>query len=158
MTVLQLPKKLSYTFFAFMFFIIFLHFLVLTEVKHIGCQDIEMITKKAFNLYFHQKNKSDFIQLYQKAHKSEPICKKFFEDLKYEIYQNPDKVEDLCSWVKEAEEGLHIDAKAAYNCILENFGGSDHVTARIVDPQGGIAVKIASTIDKLISPRKIRCV
>ena len=93
---------------------------------------------------------------YREIHHSKSKREKFFGDLKYEMYQNPDKMEEVCTWVKEAEEELHKDANAIYDCVLTNFGGSHQVTARIVDPKGGIVTKMGSKIDQMVWPRKIK--
>ena len=123
---------------------------------HSAGQYLEMITKKAFNKYLYQREKSDFIAQYREIHLSESKCEKFFGELKYEMYQNPAKMEEVCSWVKEAEEELHKEANDIYDCVLINFGGSYQVTARIVDPQGGIVAKMGSKINQMIWPRKVK--
>ena len=155
--VSQLPKKLSYLFYVYMILFILAYFPYLrVEPQHSEGQHLEMITKKAFNKYLYQREKSDFIAQYREIHLSESKCEKFFGDLKYEMYQNPAKMEEVCTWVKEAEEELHKDANAIYDCVLTNFGGSHQVTARIVDPKGDIVTKIGSKIDQMVRPRKIK--
>ena len=75
--------------------------------------------------------------------------------MKYEIYQNPNGLE-VFEWIKEAEQELHPNAKAVYNCVLANFGGSHQITARLVDPEGGMVLKIKTRINKKLAPRRIK--
>ena len=72
------------------------------------------------------------------------------------MYQNPARVEEVCSWVKEVEEELHKEASTIYDCVLTNFGGSNQVTARIVDPKGSIVAKMVSNIFQMIWPKTIK--
>ena len=155
--VSQLPKKLSYLFYVYMLLFILAYFLYLRiKPQHSQGQYLETIAKKAFNKYLHQRDKSEFIGQYREIHISESKYEKYFGDLKYEMYQNPAKVGEVCSWVREAEEELHKDASAIYDCVLTNFGGSYQVTARIVDPKGSILAKMRSKLNQMIWPRKIK--
>ena len=112
-----------------------------------------MITMKAFSKYHNQGKKSDFLARYRESH-SNPEFEKFSGDLKYELYQNPGGIE-FFEWINEAEQELHTDSKAIYECILTNFGGSQRITARIVDPEGGVVFKMKTKINQMIKPRRI---
>ena len=155
--VSQLPKKLSYLLYAYMLIVIVTYFSSLkVEPQYSQGQYLVMITKKIFNKNLPQRNKADFIAQYREIHLSKSKCEKFFGDLKYEMYQNPDKMEEVCSWVKEAEEELHMEASAIYDCVLTNFGGSCQLTARVVNPQGSIVAKTMSKINQMIWPKRIK--
>ena len=153
--VTQLPKRLSYTLYVYMALVILLYFIYMrsTQPSLLG-QHLQMIAMKAFSKNHSQGNKSDFLALYRDAHLS-PGFERFSGDLKYEISQNPGDVE-VCKWIKEAEQELHSDAKAVYDCILTNFGGSHQVTVRIIEPDGSIMAKIKTKIDQVLWPRKIK--
>ena len=145
--VSQLPKKLSYLLYVYMILFILAFFLYLRNPQHSDGQELETIT---------QGDKSDFVAQYRKIHQSKSKCEQFYRDLEYEMYQNPARAEEVCSWVKEVEEELHKEASTIYDCVLTNFGGSNQVTARIVDPKGSIVAKMVSNIFQMIWPKTIK--
>ena len=153
----QLPKKISYTLYVYMALVILLYFIYMRSTKPsllmLG-HHLQMIAMKVFSKYPRQGNKSDFLAAYRDSHLGTGF-KNFSEDLKYEISRNPGG-EEVCKWIKEAEQELHSDAKAVYDCILDNFGGSHQVTARIIEPDGSMMAKIKTKIDQTIWPRKVK--
>ena len=126
---------------------ILLYFVVLRSPRYLpGNQNFQMISKKIFKKY----NKSNFKQTYLEAHQNSPEAhQRICGDLKYESYQNPAGVAEVCEWIKESEEELHSNPADNYNCILDNFGGCHPLTARIADPEGGIGVKIKDKVRKM---------
>ena len=56
---------------------------------------------------------------------------------KLSVIDDKSDVEEVCKTVREAEAEVHSDAKEAYKCILENYGGDHPLTARLADPSGG---------------------
>ena len=115
-----------------------------------------MIAKQSFEKCLYQRDESEFKALYIEAHQFNPNFKRFCEELKYEMYQIPTKVSETLNWVREIEEEIHGDAEEIYKCINTHFGGSHYLTARIVDPEGGVMVKIQTKINQMVLPRRIR--
>ena len=149
----QLPKNLSYTLYVYMAFVILIYFIFMrSRISSSQDRHLEVIIMRAFRKYHSQSEKSDFLTRYRESH-SNGEFERFSGDLKYELYQNPSGSE-VFEWIREAEKELHPDAKTVYECILTNFGGSQRITARIVDPEGGVVLKI----NQAIKPRKIKWV
>ena len=155
--VSQLPKKLSYLSYAYMLIFILCYFTLLrdNEPKSEN-QHIKMIMKQSFQKCLHQRDESDFKSLYVEFHNFDPNFEEFCQELKYEMYQNPTKVGATFKWVREMEEKLHGESEEIYKCINTNFGGSHYLTKRMVDPEGGVLVKIREKINQMMLPRKIR--
>ena len=155
--VSQLPKKLSYLSYAYMLIFILCYFTLLRdEEPESESQHIQMIMKQSFEKCLHQRDESDFKALYVEIHQFDPKFEGFCQELKYEMYQNPAKVGVTFKWVRQMEEKLHGEAEEIYKCINTNFGGSHYLTARMVDPEGGVLVKIQTKIDQMMLPRKVR--
>ena len=81
----------------------------------------------------------------------------YVRNVQYQIYQSTSsESKKMCQWVKEAEEELHGDPRHAYHCILNNFGGSHPITAKIIDPSGGLLKKFLKKAKKLLTMTNIR--
>ena len=92
------------------------------------------------------KEKSDFKTKYKNAHRNGKEMDKYVRNVQYHIYQSSSSAgKNMCQWVKEAEEELHGNPRSAYNCILNYFGGSHPITARIIEPSGGLLKMLVTT-------------
>ena len=67
-------------------------------------QNIKMIAKQSFEKCLYQRDESEFKALYIEVHQFDPNFKRFCDELKYEMYQNPVKVGETLKWVREVEE------------------------------------------------------
>ena len=155
--VSQLPKKLSNLLFVYTLTLIFAYFLVLRD--HIAQPEglhLHMISRTAFRQCLFQKEKHEFKAIYAEMHQSQTKFGLFIKELKYETYRNLGKMVEVFEWIKEAEEEMHSNPEAIYNCILDNFGGTCCLTSRITDPSGGVLYKIKSRIDKIVLPKKVK--
>ena len=154
--VSQLPKKLSYLFYVYMLLFIWVYFTLLRDERpeSVG-QNIAMVAKQSFKKCLYQREESDFKAIYVENHQFGPNFEKFCGEVKFEMYQNPASMEVTLKWVREIEEELHGEAEEIYNCINTNFGGSHYLTTRIVDPEGGVFIKISSKINQMMLPRRI---
>ena len=96
------------------------------------------------------KEKRDFKTKYKNAHRKGKGMEEYVRNVQYQIYQSSSSErEKMCQWIREAEEELHGDPRSAYHCILNYYGGSHPITAKIIDPSGGffkIFLKKAKTL------------
>ena len=54
--------------------------------------------------------------------------------------------------MRDVETEVHLNSVEAYNCILKNYSGDHPLTARLVDPSGGVALKAKKYINmKMVS-------
>ena len=135
--VSQLPKKLSYLLYVYMVAILSAYFLGLRSVSG------ELVPKKSIkvdpNEPLPSKEKREFKTEYKNAHRNGIGMEEYVRNVQYQIYQSRSSASQrMCQWVRECEEELHGDPKFAYHCILYYYGGSHPITARIIDPSGGL--------------------
>ena len=60
---------------------------------------------------------------------------------------NDNQAKDICQQVRDVETEVHPNSMEAYNCILKNYSGDHPLTARLVDPSGGITLKAKKYIN-----------
>ena len=107
-----------------------------------------------------REERMNFKTQYKTLHQEGTDMAEIITDLKYKMYSKrtthkEEGLTEMCTWVREAEEEMHGDAAAAYDCILERFHGSHPLTARIVDPDGGFVHKMKCRIDACFAPRTV---
>ena len=49
--------------------------------------------------------------------------------------------------MRDVETEVHPNSMEAYNCILKNYSGDHPLTARLVDPSGGVTLKAKKYIN-----------
>ena len=153
--VSQLPKKLSYLLYVYMVAILLAYFLGLRSVKGrlVPKQSIKMDP----NEQLPSKEKRDFKTKYKNAHRKGKGMEEYVRNVQYQIYQSSSSVSNkMCQWVREAEEELHGNPRPAYHCILNYYGGSHPITARIIDPSGGLFKIFLKKTKALLTMTNIR--
>ena len=72
---------------------------------------------------------------------------------RYQTEEMDDKMIHVCQWIREVEDELHEDVAERYHCYLSQYGGSHPLTARILNPPGGLELRVRKRIDKHLAPR-----
>ena len=153
--VSQLPKKLSYLLYVYMVAILLAYFLGLSSVSG------PLVPKKSIKMDPNQplrsKERRDFKTAYKNAHTKGRGMEEYVRNVQYQIYQSSSsESQRMCQWVKEAEEELHGDPRHAYHCILNNYGGSHPITAKIINPSGGLFKIFLRTAKTLLTTTNVR--
>ena len=135
--------------------ILLAYFLGLRSVKGplVPKQSIKMDPKEQLP----SKEKRDFKTKYKNAHRKSKGMEEYVRNVQYQIYQSSSSVSiKMCQWVREAEEELHGNPRPAYHCILNYYGGSHPITARIIDPSGGLFKIFLKKTKALLTMTNIR--
>ena len=71
------------------------------------------------------KDRRSFVSKYKDSHANMSEFPKFIRDVKYELHKtnNPKKKKEVCQWIRQVEQEVHLTPKERYSCILKNFTG-----------------------------------
>ena len=139
--VSQLPQKTAYGFYGYMLFVITIYWMFMSSNNQENGESAPEITQDVEDF---QK------EVYKQRHTNDN------SDLAIEVKEGTfDKLFDIddiqaneiCKKVKEAEIEVHENAQEAYDCVLKHYGGDHPITARLVDPTGGFALKVKKCVN-----------
>ena len=143
--VSKLPQKSAYGFYGWMLFIITIYgmFMISNRTEYIA-PNLEL------NPEAQEFQKEDYKQRHvnENVSLSQQVKEQTFDKL-FDI--NDDQASKVFKEVKEAEVEVHKNAKEAYDCVLNHYGGDHPITARLTDPSGGSALKVKKYINGKVS-------
>ena len=153
----DLPIKLSYLCYLVMIIIIGSYYIWQKLVKSPSVIICVSISKQEDikTPLIKSLTKEDFLSKYKLAH-SDPLEMVAMVDKLKACYQKEemdDKMIYVCHWIREVEEELHEEVAERYHCYLSQYGGSHPLTARILNPPGGLELRVRKRIDQHLAPR-----
>ena len=139
--VSKMPQKTAYAFYGYMMFIITIYWMFLGFER-----DEQVEPTEETNPVVRDFQKEEYKQSHSTENFSKPneVRERLFNKL-FDV--NDDQATDICQQVRDVETEVHPNSMEAYNCILKNYSGDHPLTARLVDPSGGITLKAKKYIN-----------
>ena len=136
-----MPQKTAYAFYGYMMFIITIYWMFLGFER-----DEQVEPTEETNPEVRDFQKEEYKQFHSTENFSKPneVKERLFNKL-FDV--NDDQARDICQQVRDVETKVHPNSMEAYNCILKNYSGDHPLTARLVDPSGGITLKAKKYIN-----------
>ena len=146
--VSQLPTKAAYGLYGYMMLLITIYLMFMTSPKPVvpRTEELELINEERLfdSELYKDQHRYDNLSLSSKI-KQQTYNKLFDVD--------DEQVNEICEQVRAAEVEEHKDPEEVYNCILKHFGGDHPITARLVDPSGGLMLKAKKLINQKLNSK-----
>ena len=141
--VSQLPQKTAYGLYGYMMLLITIYSMFMTSRKPAITrrEELELLNEERLfdsKLYKDQHTDGNF-SLSSKI-------KQFTYNKLFDV--DDEQVTEICKQVRAAEVEIHRDSKEVYDCILKHFDGDHPITARLVDPSGGLMLKAKKFVNQ----------
>ena len=145
--VSQLPTKAAYGLYGYMMFLITIYLMFMTSPKPVvpRTEELELINETLFDTELYEDQHTDDNFSLSSKIKQQTYNKLFDVD--------DEQVNEICTQVRAAEVEEHKDPEEVYNCILKHFGGDHPITARLVNPSGGLMLKAKKFINQKFNSR-----